>query len=475
MIYIIFQLAILLITSIIFYFSKMPIDMESFVRISQYGTVIIITIIMINYIYYKKIITAYTIIFFTFSLFQFGLPILYAINSEYISFYIEVQSVNNLIFSAKYSIICIQLFNLGASLFNNNNKCKKNIKSSIFEKSKFIEQIAKLLFIVTGIIAIPLAITVAMISYKHGYSYVKVDTMGIYNPINQFAKTMFIPATFLWLIYCEKKKTRNRLLFIIIFYSLISMSSGGRTEGLGLLLVILYYALNSNGNINVSKKVLRNVLVLFGGLLLLTSLTYIAQNRMGINHELSIINSIEKTIEEMGFNFTSICFTRQYIPNTLKYQMGTSYINSLICLIPKSLDPTGTVLSLYNNLPELWLANSLNQTYGNLYEFGVGYSIIAESYYNFGNYGWIAVMVIGILVQWLIGKDYCTLSKFNKYIQLIMLWSLITFPRRGFYELMKSIEYNIFTIIVIIFCMYQFHYRKLKNTINYKNNIKCKG
>lgn len=462
--YIFFQIVFLFITYALFNYSKIEISKSSFINISRYGLFIILILVILNYIYYKKKFNAYIIIFFTFCLFQFGTPVLYALNNEYSNFYIEFQNIKILIESAKYSIICIQTFNLGSSIMVDRNRSLNFVESyKMFNCKEVIVFVAKYLFIIMGVIVLPFVLRLVMLSFQYGYNYIKNDTMGIYNPVIKLAKSMFVPSGFLWLVYCDNKRVEKIILVLLILYSVFSMLTGGRTEGLGIFLVILYF-MNYNRE-DKKSKLIKNVVFLLGSVLILYLLTYIVQFRTNNVEQLTIYKAIEKTIEEMGFNFTSICFTKKYIPELMSFQNGLSYINSIICLIPKSLDPTGIIENIYNNLPELWLAKSLIHSYSKLYEFGVGYSIIAESFYNFGNYGWIAIMFIGMFVQILIGGDYSKLPKFEKYIQLVMLWSLITFPRRSFYDLIKSFEYNIIFIILIISLVYRYYISKTRYKI----------
>lgn len=470
LVYIFLQISLLFITMILNGLYKLPIDKHSFVIICKYGTIIILFIILLNYWYFKNLFTAYSIIFFTFCLFQFGVPILYAINDTYKNFYIDNQSMNIIISSAKYSIICIQIFNIGSSFATNNNKFKndiKKIKINLFENNTVVLSVAKILFIGMGIITIPFAIKLMNLSSIYGYSYVKVDAMGIYNPLINLARAIFIPAGLLWLVYNKNKKVERIIISILLFYTFISMASGGRTEGLALLLVIFYYIINSRENKKLmNNKIFKSIIILCAVVIILFLLTYIAQSRMGNNEKFSILNMIQNTFEEMGFNFTSICFTQQYIPNYSNYQKGLSYIYSIISLIPKSIDPTGIISSINNQLPELWLGRVLQETYGSLYNFGVGYSVIAESYYNFGNYGWIIILIIGFYIQKFLGSNYKTISPFRKYIQLSMLWALMTFSRRSFYSLIKAVEYNILFIIIITWIFYKLIYQNYSKREN---------
>lgn len=452
---------VLLITVSVIYLQFVePLNIEnSFLAYCKFGSAIILILILLDNWYSKTFFTPYMIIFLMFCLFQFGVPVMYAIDSKYLNYYIETFSITDLSFGAKYSIYCILAFNIGASYCMSTNTIKQKLVTSRFvflQKKKIVISTAKILFFSMGIIAVPFSIILFFLSMRYGYNYVKMDMMGLYNPVIKFANALFVPSGLLWLVYNEKKITERFLLLILLVYSGISMASGGRTEGLAIALVLLYYILSKRNTSKSIKKAIANfIAILVGGAIILFLLTYIAQMRMGNIGTFSILNVIENVFSEMGFNFTSILFTRDYIPSTENYKYGLSYIYSIICLIPKSIDPTGIITNINSQLPELWLGTLLRQDYSELYSFGVGYSIIAESYYNLGRYGWIAILVIGYFVEKLVKSNHKKLPVFNKYIQLVILWSLITFPRRSFITLLKSIEYDIVFVVLLIWIIYQ--------------------
>ena len=138
------------------------------------------------------------------------------------------------------------------------------------------------------------------------------------------------------------------------------------------------------------------------------------------------------------------------MPVSTAYQFGKSYLYAIICLIPTSLDPIGVINALKQIGPEQWLASQLHATYGTTFDYGVGYSVIAESFYNFGNLGFLIVMIQGYIIQKILSIRFEKNNKFGMYIKVIMLWALTTYPRRSFYTLEKALEYNVLLIIVAI-------------------------
>ena len=96
----------------------------------------------------------------------------------------------------------------------------------------------------------------------------------------------------------------------------------------------------------------------------------------------------------------------------------------------------------------------LKTTFGTKYDFGVGFSVIAEGYYNFGFFAFVPIFLQSLLINWIFSRRINIKYKnFSIYIKLILFYSLFTYPRRSFITLLKSLEYNILLVFVIIILM----------------------
>ena len=416
------------------------------------GTILILINFIIYLMYQKKVFTAVNIIFLAFILFQFGIPILYAIDPNYSNWYINRFNDVNLLSSLKYTIICIEFFSTGLILSDKKNKV--NLNSSKNDKKGYLDDsnsstiyfVAKVLFLFTGLVSFPLAIYVAYLASIHGYNYIKVDSMGIYNGVTRICQALIVPSILLLIIYAPNESIKKIYKVIAFIYAILLVFTGARTTSLALILVVV---LMGNLDLNKKMKLKNKIFIIVAGFLLLFVGTFVAQYRFsGEVKEFSIIGTVESVVEEMGFNFTSLPFTKLFIPKSEGFKYGLSYLASIICLIPRSLDPTGLIDKLYNVLPELWLADNLHLKFGKLYDFGVGYSVIAESFFNFGKIGFITIFFQGFIIGKLLNIHENT--KFKKYVKYIMLFSLITYPRRSFLTLLKSLEYCIFLIMIFI-------------------------
>ena len=402
-------------------------------------------------------------------MFQFGIPFLYALNPTYSNWYITQFDYPDLIYCVFYSVICIEFFILGAFFTSDKIRIKNNKNLTCFSdiNNKNIYKVSLILFIATSIIVIPVTVYVIYLALLNGYNYVKTDSMGLFNGITRFGQGLIVPALILLIIYSPSPKVRKRYYIISIFYCAALLFTGGRTTSISMLISILFlnFKLKEDSeNIKSKKLVFKKIVIILGILVIGVMGVWVAQIRFyGSIKSLSILSIFESLVEEMGGSIIPFAFTRYYIPSSEPIKYGLSYIYSFICLIPKSIDLTGYVTSINYSLPEFWIANRLSESFGDLYNFGIGYSVIAESYYNFGSYGFIAVFIQSVIINKLINIDYSASNskKFKLYIEMVMLFSLITYPRRSFFTLLKSFEYYILCIaLLIIFYCKGYKYKK---------------
>ncbi len=460
--YVFFQLFLALITIVYINFITVRYNNDFFRKLCIFATMMSLLILVVQVKYEKGFIKPFVIVLVCFELFQIGLPMLYAIDKTYTNWNMEFFDLKNRIESLTFTLYCIHAFAIGGCIGITGEKKKKDIGKKFLENPNLNRKIAMILSIATGIVAIPLAAMITALSMKYGYNYIKVDSMGINSGFTNAVRTIFPASIFLLLVYSKSKIEKKIVLTIIVIYGSLSMAAGGRTVGLSIFLVLIYYY-TTNGEKKQKNKLLRIIVTAMLIMALITVLVFVRNMRMGEDmSKFNIITIVESVIEEMGFNFTSICFTKKYIPQFMDYSMGKSYINAIVCLIPSSLDPMGIVDACKQASPEQWLAVQLHRSYGTTFDYGVGYSVVAESFYNFGNFGYFIVFIQGYFIQRILSIDFVGNSKFSLYIKLIMIWALTTYPRRSFYTLEKALEYDVLLVMLTIWIVYSIARRRRK-------------
>lgn len=83
-------------------------SIEGFQKISIVGVWVLLFQIVVYISYEKTLITPFFIVLTCFILFQFGLPILYAMIPDFYNFYVEYLDVNTVVAGAKFSIIAMK-------------------------------------------------------------------------------------------------------------------------------------------------------------------------------------------------------------------------------------------------------------------------------------------------------------------------------------------------------------------------------
>lgn len=414
------------------------------------GTVDILILSCLLVRYQKAIVTPVNMFFGTFCLFQFGLPIIYGVNGNYYNFYIELFSRNTLLEAAKYSVISIVVASIAISFALIGRQSSYEIKIGKFERifnnnKHTVAQAAYFIFIFCAVIILPMTLMAVMTQLASGiYSTANRDVM-IGNALLRFVQEFFYSSALLTLCFEEKYK---RKLFVKIVYAIVCINMlllADRAFGLVGLLVLAYYNTfieEKKGQTKNSKTKKRTWMFASVIVVLLFLMAFIAAKRKGYSTGLFVFTVLlESVLSEFGFNFTSICFVMDYVPRLDSFKYGSTYLLSILQLIPSSLDIGGFLSNTENVLGETWLYNMNNSVGREFLNFGVGFSIIGESYINFAWFGILMIFIIVFLVSKLLRIKLN--SYWKNYILLIMLLDLMMLPRRQFATLLKSVEYAI--------------------------------
>ena len=444
-VYFFIQTLLVIFTVLFFTFQKSPV----FNTICIVGTIVSLIcwaiVVLISGSFFSNI----SFIYISFVLFQFGIPILYATDNDYSNFYISMFTVDTLNNGAIFSIFCIEAFTLGMII------ClliKNNYSKLVFANTKWarntnvVEKASLLLFNVCAVVYLPATIYGAFVLH----SRFSLPALG------GITKQFYFPAALLVLCYSKNYKIRRYIYAMYIIECVLAMFTGGRTESLVPLLVLIVYYFQYRDN--VKNSWLNKLLLLVLLLIIIVLLIVVAQLRIGNTvNDFSLKAIYESFVGELGFNFTTILFV---IVGTqlIGFKYGLTYLNDLISLIPSAIDPTGTVLKLQSLSGATWLQN----TYGNQLGFGLGFSVIGEAYFNFGYYGVIAILIFGFLVALFQSKPIYLCTNWEKYVQLALLLGFITVTRRDFYQFLKQIEYSIFVMALYLYVFSKFKINNIK-------------
>jgi oligosaccharide repeat unit polymerase len=141
------------------------------------------------------------------------------------------------------------------------------------------------------------------------------------------------------------------------------------------------------------------------------------------------------TLHEMGSSMITSAYTIQMVPARHEYELGGSYAYALFSLVPNlfwSVHPAA------EHSPSKWLVNNAEPERARV-SGGLGYSVIAEAYLNFG---WWGAGVPLALIGWAVGRlsMWADLSQATSGLCLaaILLSSLLIYARAETGEVIRG-------------------------------------
>ncbi len=446
-----FQMALMVVTLLFVLTIGNGSSWDSFIFWCRYGTVAAIAALVLYSFEVGKFLTPMMLVMISFVVFQFGIPILYGFAANYSNYYAGFLNASLLTTGAAFTVVCIQAFVLGASLARRTCVPKpRDRRGSFFEKpflrdSESVTQIAGIGFVLTGLVAIPRALMFFLTSLASGIGAARAtyELGGIEN----IARGFFVPLGLLLLVYLPRGRRRNLVFAVLFVYSALAALSGDRTEGLTLMVALIYFMFGFGSG--KAHKTSRTIGLVAGLLIVVWLLVFVANTRVGGSGSgITLGDALVSALNEMGFNALTIDYE---IANAPKTTYGLSYLAALTSLIPNSLDFAGVKDALDFLNPTSNYYTTMGYQY-NWATFGLGYSLIAESYVNFGYCGFLAIGVIGAIMERLMswGGD----TPFERYLSLVFLWSFLTLPRRQMTWLVNAFEYDLLFVLLILWVWY---------------------
>ena len=352
----------------------------------------------------KGIVNAW-IIFITLTyMYWFGQSLLFLLNLLPEFSEIKTYNLSSLCQALIYQTFGFGLMNLGALLYSikNVNKYGDTFKGEKMG-DRFVKEstnkVAGTMFVISAPVILLSLYKKVVVSITGGYLALYEGGISLISTLEEVLSMLFIPSLFL-LLAANKNDKRVRRLLITIFsvYIIGFLMSGGRSVamGLGLCLMLFYHK-----QINPYKGK-RLIWPLIIGVLLIFLIPIIGElrgmNNRTINDLLQIIeytvkenNVIVSTMNSMGFSLFPMVKTIEIVPNIQEYSYGLELCAAILAILPSRLT-FGYSFASVAALPD-WLRSTLNMDYG------PGYSLIAESYYNFGWFGIVAMFFLGVIIQ----------------------------------------------------------------------------
>lgn len=339
----------------------------------------------------------------------------------------EEYTLNKTLF---YSILGYGGLFLGAIVTTQKEKvkeCYDSIKDDNLRKAIIIVAIIMIIigmpqFIINLIDKVETSMTK---SYMAIYEY--TASSPIENIINNLGM-FFVPGIILLMVTCKKNQFVLNIAGFTVFINLVlSFIAGARGQAIGL--AITFFWIYSTQIKKVTAKQMLIVIVIC--IIIIKSFSIISIFRVEREKNLSTLteaiaeseetSAVVSSLKEMGANIFSLYHTINLIPEHKDYAYGYSYFASIMAIIPSAL-MGGHSFSNGANLAG-WLMETLDLSYG------PGYTILAESYYNFGFLGVLAMIVIGIIYSKILQNNVIGDKKvlYGAVVGIVLYICILTF------------------------------------------------
>lgn len=352
-----------------------------------------------------------------------------------------------------YSMLAVSFFHLGAILFYRD--IKKVHKWSEDEVVATFKLVAKpLLILCIPSFSINLLQTVlAVVSGGYAAYYSVMESRSQFFTLMGYIGDYYQPCLLLLLIaYREKKSYRNLIIFMMLIEVVCQLYIGGRSGAvmtvLGIFLAIHYFVKPFKGKSAIAVGVAG-----YGGLVILNTILEIRnmvdKSVAGFLGSFisSLSNPIGHFVGELGWSMSSTVWTMMLVPDIYPYRYGISYMASLLAPIPNLGFWKVHPAKIYANVGD-WLEEVLN------YGHGIGYSMVAESYLNFGWFGFFAMLIFGaVLVRLLanVKREDVSNNMVGAAFQILIIMTIMkSLVRASFSISMRSIVYVLIPLYFFI-------------------------
>lgn len=414
----------------------------NYIAVSRNSMIAIVIMALEYYLFAHlcdKAFPYYGIFLISFIVFHFGLFWVFSIGGDYNFFYFEQYGPKVLIRTIVYEFECVgALFLAGTFL--------PSIKPFKFRHMNSLDGIvvcskANTIRIITGIVAYVL-ITIKLLYFISGY----------YSGVREFDSSVpsfvglieyfFIPFSVLTFIYSQNKQQKKRIIIVVIIWSLLTALCGDRTTGIAGI-IIMYLLDVSDVKHSKTIRYLISIIVLSVAVFLIAFIRVFREGN-GFT-SFGVVSIINDVFGELGSSFFPLVLIMRICPFPHNYLFGRSYLYSFIAaFVPESIDFTGLITKwTYLSIePINWITSDYQ------YTFGTGYSLCAESYANFGEFGFVVLFFIGLIIIKLLQID--PHNMFSLYCSTILMFEFFTLPRRNFYYVINHPFYCIVIVSVVI-------------------------
>lgn len=417
----------------------------------------------------KSLLSPIVLFYISLYVFTFGQALLYAVDIDVYLWVFRESDTSTLNEALRYSLVSYSLFHLGVTV-SDSIKSRSNRKEQSLNQQISYLFIGKALFFLSFPVTFYFLILQAITSLQYGYlslySYESASLITVPSIYNYIAP-MFQVACLMLIInyhYNNQYKMRNKYTVFLLLFATLNVLTGSRTTFLSIILTLIsIYSLHFT-KFSIRKSFF--VVSILGILVLLVPFFsyFRIQETKSIE---AIIKSIEyatkenpivTTMNELGGSLNPQILVRTLIPSQEFFKLGKSYLSSVFLLVPNIFSSFGVVHFASNdaNLSQ-WLMSSLNLS------IGPGFSMFAETYYNFGEFGMFLGIVWGFILERLLDVRQGTKMVKTLYVPYASIMLFFTLPRNQSVDFIRPL---VFYIVIPLLLVKFFRKNSLKKGVS---------
>ena len=416
-------------------------------------------LIVYGYLYFvkkeKNWFNPYSFCWLSISLFSFGHVILYSLGLEAPKFFLfdsyPLELVNEYLIFGFLSLIAL--------LFSGVFVINSQIESCMPKLHLDTDVNAKRIFLIMLLISMPFYLyrifTLMKMAMMYGYGDV-FEMKG--SVVVAIFAMWFVPALF-GLIYLYKDSFfRYFFLGLSLIPIVCPLIIGTRSKPFAIVLCLLF--LWNSGIKKLTK--LQVFCVSFIGFLFLFLTPSIAEYRTSTNSlsffdiltdnfTLGLTDVSSKFLGEFGGSANIWMRLRDHLLDIYGYNYGLSYLSSVLCIFPSILFG-GFSFAKYANL-STWITEAEKTSYG------LGFSMLGESFYNFGWLGVVGIFFVGLFIFYSISCFWLPqiLVRYKYVFSSIALYIFSTTGRDSMYLSVRHIFYCIVIPALLIYLTREKH------------------
>lgn len=247
-----------------------------------------------------------------------------------------------------------------------------------------------------------------------------------FEAIPQLLGTFLVPAT-LFLLAGSREQVFSRRLSLLImgFYGLVQLFLGHRSTAFLALLAYIWLWHKTIRPVSKTFLLIAAALILLITPLIAQTRNTAGEDRLSLSYLVERFTSIENpaisAISEMGGTLTTVAHTIRLVPSTRDFDYGVDYLYATLTVFPNfiwKVHPT-----IERGTPSSWLIWTVNP-YTAERGGGLGYSFIAEAYFNFG---WLGTPIVMITLGFFFARFVLWAQHSNKPERAAALASFIPF------------------------------------------------